>query len=141
MGIIVSGFSNIGKSSLLQHKDIKSIDFDTHYFKKVENWEKIYVECVLALKEVYDYVLITTHGVMLEELNNRNIDYYLVYPNKDLKEEYRQRAINRNSNEDFVNGFFSSWDEHIHDCEKNKHAKKIILESNQYLSDVIDKLK
>lgn len=141
MGIIISGFSNIGKSSLKKFKDINYIDFDTHFFRKDEGWEKMYVECLLALSSKYDYVFITTHGVMLEELNKLGIEYYLVYPKRELKEEYRERAISRNSSEEFVNGFFSRWDEHISDCEKNTFAKKIVLESGEYLSDVIDKVK
>ena len=32
---IVSGFSNIGKSTLSNYKDIHYIDFDTCYFKKL----------------------------------------------------------------------------------------------------------
>ena len=140
MGIIISGFSNIGKSSLLKFKNINYIDFDTHFFRKEEGWEKMYVECLLALSSKYDYVFITTHGVMLEELNKLGIEYYLVYPKRELKEEYRKRAISRNSSEEFVNGFFSRWDEHISDCEKNNFAKKIVLESGEYLSDVIDKI-
>lgn len=69
MGIIVSGFSNIGKSFLSQKKDINCIDLDTCYFNKIEGWINIYVECLLALKEKYNYVLITTHGSVLNELN------------------------------------------------------------------------
>lgn len=140
MGIIISGFSNIGKSSLSKFKDLNYIDFDTHFFRKEEGWEKMYVECLLALSSKYDYVFITTHGVMLERLNELGIEYYLVYPKRELKDEYKNRAISRNSSEEFVNGFFSRWDEHISDCEKNIFAKKIVLESGEYLSDVIDKI-
>ena len=106
MGIIISGFSNIGKSSLSKFKDLNYIDFDTHFFRKEEGWEKMYVECLLALSSKYDYVFITTHGVMLERLNELGIEYYLVYPKRELKDEYKNRAISRNSSEEFVNGFF-----------------------------------
>ena len=140
MGIIISGFSNIGKSSLNKYKDIKCIDFDTHYFRKEEGWVDMYIECLMALVEKYDFVFITTHGVMLKRLNELGISYYLVYPKRELKEEYRNRAVSRNSPSEFVEGFFSRWDEHISDCEKNTFAKKIILSSGEYLSDVIDKI-
>ena len=69
----------------------------------------IYVECVLALKEKYDYVLITAYGEVLNELNKRNIEYYLIYP--------------------------------IDDCNKNKNKNKIVLNENEYLSDVIYEIK
>ena len=141
MGVIISGFSNIGKSYLIKNNSINCIDFDTCCFKKIDNWINIYVECVLALKEKYDYVLITTYGEILNELNKRNIEYYLVYPKRELKEEYRNRAIKRGSDKDFIEGFFSRWDTHIDDCIKNKNKNKIVLNENEYLSDVIYKIK
>lgn len=138
MGIIISGFSNIGKSSLKEYKNINYIDLDTCYFNKIDSsWISIYIECILALKDKYDYVLITTHGDVLHELNKRKIKYYLVYPEIELKEEYKKRAIKRKSSQDFIEGFFSRWDTHINDCIKNSNKNKIILQENQYLSDVI----
>lgn len=141
MGVIVSGFSNIGKSTFANDKCVNCIDLDTCYFNKIDNWVNIYIECILALKEKYDYVLITTYGDVLHELNKRNIKYFLVYPKKELKEEYRSRAIKRGSSSDFVEGFFSRWDEHINDCIKNKNPNKIILNENEYLTDVIKDIK
>lgn len=135
MGVIISG------CYLIKNKNINCIDFDTCYFKKIDNWINIYVECVLALKEKYDYVLITTYGEILNELNKRNIEYYLVYPKRELKEEYRNRAIKRGSDKDFIEGFFSRWDTHIDDCIKNKNKNKIVLNENEYLSDVIYQIK
>lgn len=141
MGIIVSGFSNIGKSSLKNFRDINYIDLDTCYFNKIDNWIDIYIDCALALREKYDYVLITTYDGVLQELNKKGINYYLVYPKKELKEEYRQRAINKGSDKAFVDSFFSRWDSHINDCIKNKNKNKIILNENEYLSDVILSIK
>ena len=40
------------------------------------------------------------------EMNERGIKYYLVYPDRSLKEEYRQRAISRGSDKDFTEVFF-----------------------------------
>ncbi len=140
MGKIISGFSNIGKTYLMKSGKYNCYDFDTTWFKKVPQWEEVYVECLLALQDKYDYVFTTTHGVVLELLNKKKVEYYLVYPERHLKEAYRKRAIERNSPEDFVIGFFSRWDMHIDDCEKNKYPQKIILKENEYLSDIIDKL-
>lgn len=138
MGVIISGFSNIGKSSLKEYKNINYIDLDTCYFNKIDSsWINIYIECILALKDKYDYVLITTYGDVLHELNKRRIKYYLVYPKIELKEEYKKRAIKRKSSQDFIEGFFSRWDIHINDCIKNPNKNKIVLQENQYLSDVI----
>lgn len=141
MGVIISGFSNIGKSSLGKFKNANYIDLDTCYFNKIDNWVNIYIECILALKEKYDYVLITTYGDVLHELNKRNIEYYLVFPKKELKEEYKKRAIKRGGDKEFVEGFFSRWDIHIDDCINNKNKNKIVLNENEYLSDIILNIK
>lgn len=137
MGVIISGFSNTGKSFITENEKINCIDLDTCYFNKIDGWVEIYIECALALREKYDYVLITTHGDVLHKLNKRGIKYYLVYPKKELKDEYRERAIKRGSSEDFIEGFFSRWDTHIDDCIKNKNENKIVLNTNEYLSDII----
>ena len=72
-------------------------------------------------------------------MNERGIKYYLIYPERELKEEYRKRAISRGSNDEFVEGFFSRWDKHISDCEMNSCPNKIVLKSGEYLSDVVDR--
>ena len=59
----------------------------------------IYVECVLALKEKHDYVLITTYGEVLNELNKRNIEYYLIYPMDDCNKNKNKNKIFLNENE------------------------------------------
>lgn len=134
-------FQILAKVFYLKKKDINCIDLDTCYFNKIEGWINIYVECLLALKEEYNYVLITTHGSVLNELNKRNIDYYLVYPDKKLKEEYQKRAIERGGNEEFIEGFFQKCDTHVNDCTNNKSKYKIVLKSHEYLSDVINNIK
>ena len=143
MGVIISGFSNIGKSYISKNSNISSFDLDTTYFKKLpdSNWEEIYVECVRGLSEIYDYVFITTYGEPLQIMNKRGIKYYLVYPERELKEEYRQRAISRGSDKDFTEGFFSRWDSHINDCERNICPNKIVLKSGEYLRDVLERCK
>lgn len=138
MGKIISGFSNIGKSTLKKSKSINCIDLDTCYFKKIDGWVDIYIECILALQDKYDYVLITTYADVLDKMNKLNIDYILIYPERTLKTEYKNRCIARGTNNDFINDFFSKWDKHISYCENNPNKNKIVLKSNQYLSDAID---
>ena len=141
MGKIICGFSCIGKSSIEKFdKKFTYFDLDSTYFKKNEGWEEVYIECAKALALVYDYVFLTTYYSVMEKLNAKNIEWTLIYPQKTLKEEYRARAIKRLSPQDFVQGFFERWDEHIKDCEKIKNANKIELKAGQYLSNVINQI-
>ena len=77
MGVIISGFSNIGKSYISKNSNISSFDLDTTYFKKLpgSNWEEVYVECARGLSQIYDYVFITTYMKPLEIMNERSIKY------------------------------------------------------------------
>ena len=42
---------------------------------------------------------------------------------------------------EFTEGFFSRWDSHINDCERNSCPNKIVLKSGEYLSDVLERCK
>ena len=68
--VIVGVFSNIEKNYIRNNYVVNCIDLDRHNFNKVEGWI-----CLLSLKETYDYVFITTHGDILNELS-------MIYPEK-----------------------------------------------------------
>ncbi len=106
MGKILCGFVGIGKSTVAKiDKNIKCYDLDSTYFKKNEGWEDVYIDCAVGLSKEYDYVFLTTYVSVMERLNARGVDWYLVYPSIDQKVEYKQRAIDRRSPKEFVEGF------------------------------------
>jgi len=62
----------------------------------------------------------------------------LVYPSRDMKEEYRQRFINRgNDMYGWAKEILHRWDEMIDYCEKVEGVEKIQLTKGQYLTDVL----
>ena len=143
-GIIICGFAGIGKSSIKDaipyFKDVKLYDLQSHIFKKESGWQKTYVECALALRDKYDYVFLSTHDVVIDELKNRGEKFYIVYPNKYLKQEYLERFRKRGSSMDYILRFRERWDMFIDKLDSLDHEWKINLRTGQYLSDVILRL-
>lgn len=81
-------------------------------------------------------------------LEDNFLKYNLVYPNKNLKNEYLNRFRKRNTvpgysnTKSFVNTMNKKWDNIINSCYNYKYnfCKHITLEKGQFLSNVLDDL-
>jgi hypothetical protein len=62
----------------------------------------------------------------------------LVYPNRDIKDEYIQRYKDRGNNDSFVDLLNKNWDNWMDEMDGQKGCEKVTLGSGQYLTDVID---
>ncbi len=141
MGNIVCGFVGTGKSSIMKYcEDVKAIDLDTVYFKKIEGWENVYAQCAIALSNMYDIVCITSYIQVMKLFNKHGIKWWLVYPDRNLKLEYIERAEKKNTDPEYIEQFFNKWDDHIDDAQDVPNSHKIVLKSGQYLSDVVYKI-
>ena len=70
-----------------------------------------------------------------------NYEYWWIYPNRELKEEYIKRCKDRGNNEEFIYWYSKLWEEWIDACINDKHASKHIeLKSNQFIEDVLPNL-
>lgn len=104
-GIIICGFAGIGKTGFLEHDPSlarkRVFDLSSSYFRKNEGWEKVYCDIAESLAKDYDYVFLSTHNMVINELLSRRTKFYLVYPRrncatsifKDLFEEATQKNI------------------------------------------------
>lgn len=83
------------------------------------------------------YIVIPTIDIILNFLDSDRIPYTVVYPDASLKDEYEKRYRERGDSESFLSVFINQWDERIAELE-NRKSHRIVLESKQYLSDVLD---
>jgi hypothetical protein len=140
-GVIVCGFFGIGKSSVTKHRpDVSFYDLDAAHFKKEPGWEQMYVDCAMALRYDYDIVAIKSSDKVMNKLTEMDVPYYLVYPNKYAKRDFIERAIRNNYSRDWIQNFFSKWEQYIEEVEDDENAKKIVLQNGEYLSDIVDRL-
>lgn len=143
---VIAGFPGVGKSFLFNNdKNLIISDSDSSLFSWiVENGEKKrnpnfpdnYIEHIEARMDIMDYIFVSTHDVVRKALQDNNIQYTLVYPDRSLKNEYLERYKNRGNDGNFIKLFENKWDEFIEQMEAEEFPKKIKLTSGTYLKDV-----
>ena len=140
-GVLVCGFFGIGKSSVTKYcPDVKFYDLDAKFFLKQPGWEQIYVDCALALANEYDIVCLKSSDKVMDVLNSLGEKYYIVYPNRYAKREFMERAVKGNYSRQWIQTFFANWEKYIDEIEEEECQNKIVLQSGEYLSDIVDRL-
>ena len=157
MGIVISGFAGIGKTTLQKNYpnviDLESSDFKWIYqnedielmneekrkgiTERVRNplWPYNYVKVIMQKLNEYDIVLISQDNEVRDCLKENNCKYYACFPQKECKEEFIQRYINRGNNEKFINLISNNFEDWI-DALMNEE-NKIIMEPGEFLENTL----
>ena len=158
--MIVSAFNKYRKTYLYRNQEkfgYKILDSESSKFKQQEGWEKEYVNHIISNIGKYDFIFISKHPVVLQELNNRNIPFIMVSPNNSsnlsdkerqlIKQQWFGRFILRdNSHIKDFDKWLKRQIENYDDRTSNEHLtlynpiKVVLLRENEYLSDRIDEL-
>jgi hypothetical protein len=135
--VVISAFPGCGKSHLFRNKGEKHIlDSDSSKFDK-SNFPENYIEHIKSNIGVADMILVSSHKEVRDALVDNDIKFILVYPNREIKDEYIQRYIDRGNEEGFVKLLNQNWDTWMSELESQTGCEKRKLEAGQYLSDVI----
>lgn len=146
---IIAAFPGTGKSYLVGNigKNSTAIDLDTNKYTngydkngKVINAEfpDNYLEAVKQAIGKTDYLFVGCQPEVLDILKKEGMNIILVYPERQLKDEYINRFNARNSSREFSNLIHDNWDQFI-DYLEAQNSERLILKSGQYISDVIDR--
>lgn len=102
-------------------------------------WQEDYYNALIDTAKNYpdQIVVIPTISAVLRKMEENNIPYTLVIPDRDLKEEYEKRYRERGNTEEFLNVFIGNWDAWMDVIRQNKGKQVIELQGGQFLSDVI----
>lgn len=132
---------NILNSEWVEQGEVRtSKEIEGWMYKDKENYPDNYVQDVLQNIGKYKYLFIATEPSQLKLLHDKGVEICLIYPENELREEYLQRYIDRDSPYDFIGVFMKHWDEWLDEL-KDQRYKQIILNSGEYLKDGIDKIK
>lgn len=133
---VVSGFPGVGKSTLTkEHPEIGDSDssqFDKEYFPG--NYMAHVRNRIVADK----LTLVSSHDIVRQALAKSHIDYILVYPALECKDEYLKRYNKRGSELKFIDLLDRNWADWIADCQAQEGCIHVVLQPGQYLADVID---
>jgi hypothetical protein len=161
--VIIAGFAGIGKSRLAAEKPDLYVDFEARSYKYLLGGEDVSEEEMEAIKadpffntnlcwpcnylnaleyrnDNYQNLLIEPNMWVLGGLRSRLIPYALVYPATEAREEYRQRFIKRGKSEKVINNLIRNWGKHLAVLKSDPTPYRLVLEPNQYLSDVSEML-
>lgn len=161
-GIIIAGFTALGKTTLSEKYD-NIIDLESSLYqwkyKDKMNLEKIeknkgrkeripneefpqnYIKAILEAKSKYDIVLTSMHWEILEYFNENNINFYLTYPNLDSGDILKQRCINRGNTEEWAQAIKDKVDLWYPRLEEYNIKNIIFIDKDEYLEDVLIRMK
>lgn len=157
MGIFVYCYTATGKSTLGKkysnvidmestlYKYLNSVnEKETEKGKKRERnpeFPKNYFKALEEVKDQYDYILISDN-ICDSWLRENKIEYWQIYPDINLKNEYLERMRKRGNPEEFLEYQSKLWNEWVEGCKNDKFASKHIeLKTGQYIEDVLENLK
>jgi hypothetical protein len=134
--LIISGFPGTGKSVLTNSFPDKISDSDSSKFNK-NDFPNNYIQHINDIKNKFEIIFVSSHDIVRDALVNNNIPFILVYPDKELKQEYIQRYIKRGNDERFINLVKDNWDSWIDGLDSQEGCYKIKLKSNEFIKDYI----
>lgn len=143
--MIICGYAGIGKSYLAKNFP-GVIDLESTPFEK--DWNR-YAKCAVHYHKQGYLVLVSCHKEIREKFYNRDSEFCLPYgdvitvtPDKDDKEIYRKRYIERGNTPEFVEIQMNNWEKWLnYDVNKiNLCEQWIVMKKGETLHQTIIRL-
>ena len=133
---VIAAWCGSGKTFICEKTSINAVEIEYWKYKEKDLQKEYIIDVKNNIGKV-DYIFIPTEpeGMML--LHNEGIEITLVYPQNELRNEYLDRYIERDSPYDFIGTFMKHWNIWIDDLKEQHYCKHVVLEKGQYLQDVI----
>jgi hypothetical protein len=143
-GKVIAAFPACGKSHIAD--ELGALDSDSSNFswatpkserRRHPNWPANYMTHIREAVASGKTVFVSTHEEVRTALHEAGIPFTLVYPDPSLKDEYRQRMIDRGTPQLVPIVIDKLWDDALASCAAQEGCTKIVLSKGEYLSDVI----
>ena len=158
--VIIAAYAGTGKTTLANMYPEKYTDFVLMPYKyelgesedngeagkanpnnfPCPDWPYNYIAAIQEAMHEDKHLLIPTDHLVLIHLQVKNIPYVLCYPERDAREVYRQRYIDRGNSENFLDIFADHWDNWMDMFEQDTFGHHVVLCLDEFLSDAIDRL-
>lgn len=141
--MLISAFPGTGKSYYVNYGEGSgympqgfATDSDSSKFDKSGFPENYIRHIKEKISEGYARIFISSHREVRKALVENDLFFTLVYPSRELKEEYLQRYKERNSPDNFIKLLSDNWDLWLDELENQKGCNHIVLKSGQFISNV-----
>ena len=117
MGIFIFAFTATGKSTAAKkYKNVIDMESTIYKYNNTnardeslkstvrefnKEWPDNYFRALKEVKDKYDYIMVADE-ICNDFLINNNFEYWYVYPQRKLKDEYLDRCKKRGNNDDFI---------------------------------------
>lgn len=135
---VFSVFPGVGKTHFYNQNKKNTRDSDSSTFDKSE-FPQNYITHIkeLLADDTIEHILVSSHKVVRDALIEAGINFALVKPQHNLKQEYIRRYKERNSPQAFINLLDKMWDEWLTeiDEENGRYHKYTLSGKSMYLND------
>lgn len=147
---VISAFPACGKSYCFNNYQDKlsMLDSDSSEFswikdenrnnttKRNPDFPQNYIKHIKDNIGKVDVIFVSSHEVVRKALAINEIKTLIVYPNKNLKDEWIRRFKERGDNDKFIRFISDNWDKFINDIEKEDYGflKERLNNENNYLN-------
>ena len=135
--VLCASFCGTGKTFICENSQIKAVEVEYWQYK---GQEKEFLQDIKKHIGIVDIIFLQTDSESLNILHDEGLEIILIYPQKNLRNEYLDRYIERDNPYDFIGSMMKYWDKTIDELSNRKYCKHFVLEKNQYISDVIEKI-
>ena len=140
--LLISAFPGTGKSYYVNYGEGSgympqgfATDSDSSKFDK-SNFPENYIEHIKQkIEEGYARIFISSHKEVRDALVKHGLYFTLVYPQKELKDEYIQRYKDRGNNEKFIELVDKNWDSWIDELKTQTGCNHLELKSGEFISN------
>lgn len=146
--IVICGFPGVGKTYAFNKlKDkYKILDSDSSNFSWSDFENKIrnpdfpnnYINHIKENIGKVDFIFVSTHKKVLNELDNNKIKYYIVCPDHNLQDFYKMVYCSRGNTGEFINGIIDNWDVFFKDMQTSLCKDIIYIDEHNTLIDVLN---
>jgi hypothetical protein len=136
---VISAFPRTGKTVYFQRSKFKKVlDSDSSKFDK-QYFPENYIEHIKASlnDRSISKIFVSSHKTVREALVKHNIAFTLIYPRRELKEEYIERYKQRGNTPEFIALVDKNWDSWIDELDNQEECDKITLKAGEFIGDVL----
>ena len=133
---VISAFPGCGKSYCFKNYQDKFtiLDSDSSEFSWVKDengnntkernpdFPNNYIKYIKDNIDKADIIFVSSHDVVRKALKDNEINTIIVYPSKDMKDEFISRYKQRGNDEGFINFISSNFDKFIDDIENENNG-------------------
>lgn len=152
-GIIIAGFSGIGKTTLAKkYKNVIDLDASNYAYdetnilnvdiekrkgerrKANSSWPHNYIEKIKEVVLKYDIILVWDREDIMKEYINNGFEFMICYPSKKDLTEYVKRYKDRGNTNKYIEMKLKQYDDRLK-LYNSLNVKKVVLENNKTLED------